>query len=151
MLVILLGTALLITTSAVSQQNQTVIDAVHKGHPVGHEQNGVEAVRTALAAGGNVNESDKSGWTPLMYAALECRANIVKFLLDNGANVNARSDNTGKGFLDTGQTALLIASGCFHRSSSRTTRPGAPHVSRLRPIRTVRTREDGQRSSCAWG
>ena len=111
-LIILLGT-FLIATSVVSQQNPTVIDAVHKGHHVGHEQDGVEAVRAALAAGGNVNESDQSGWTPLMYAALECRANIVKLLLDKRANVNARSHSTGKEFLDTCQTPLLIASGCF--------------------------------------
>jgi Ankyrin repeats (3 copies)/Ankyrin repeats (many copies)/Putative peptidoglycan binding domain len=111
-LIILLGTFLL-ATSAVSQQNPTVIDAVHRGHLVGHEQDGVEAVRAALAAGDNVNESDESGWTPLMYAALECRDNIVKLLLNKGANVNARSHSTGKGFLDTGQTPLLIASGCF--------------------------------------
>jgi ankyrin repeat protein len=54
-----------------------VCDAVHKGHAVGHEQDGVDAVREALAAGGDVNERDQAGWTPIMHAALECRAQIL--------------------------------------------------------------------------
>lgn len=98
----------------VSAQPPSVIDAVHRGHAVGHEQDGVEAVRAALAAGGNVNERDQAGWTPLMWAALECRAEITKLLLDRGADVSlqAKSDRSDF-FLDSGQTAILVASGCF--------------------------------------
>src|SRR5438270_446582 len=63
-------------------QHQTlVIDAVHKGDAVGHEQDGERAIRDAIAAAGNVNERDQSGWTPLMHAALECRADEMKLLL----------------------------------------------------------------------
>lgn len=36
----------------------------------------MDAVRAALAAGGNVKERDRANWTPLMHAALECRADI---------------------------------------------------------------------------
>ena len=96
------------------QQPASLIDAVHKGHAVGHEQDGVEAVRSALAAGGSVNERDKSGWTPLMHAALECRAQIVKLLLDNGSNVSLHANSTRVStFMDHGQQALGIAAGCF--------------------------------------
>lgn len=112
-IVILVAYTLTFAVAVFSQQNLPVIDAVQESHPVGHEQIGMDAVRAALTAGGNVNERDKSGWTPLMYAALECRANIVKLLLDGGANANVRSDATGTKFFDTGQTPLLIASGCF--------------------------------------
>ena len=35
-----------------AQESTPVIDAVHKGHAVGHEQDGINAVRTALATGG---------------------------------------------------------------------------------------------------
>lgn len=108
-----LGLLLLYNSSASAHQNFSVINAVDKGHAVGHEDDGVRAVRDALQAGGNVNERDNSGWTPLMHAALECRANIVTVLLDHGADVNARSDTAGTGFPNTGQTALLLASGCF--------------------------------------
>ena len=69
-----------------------LIDAVHKGHAVGHEQDGVNAIRDALAAGGDVNERDKSGWTPLMHAALECRADEMKLLLDKGGDPKLRGN-----------------------------------------------------------
>ena len=48
-----------------------------------------------------------------MYAALECRAEIVNVLLENGAHPNLRAVSTGESFMEKGQTALLIASGCF--------------------------------------
>jgi ankyrin repeat protein len=63
---------------ALAQESTPVIDAVHKGHAVGHEQDGVDAVRAALTADGDVNELDKTGWTPLMWAALECRAHAAR-------------------------------------------------------------------------
>jgi ankyrin repeat protein len=90
-----------------------VCDAVHKGHAVGHEQDGVDAVREALAAGGDVNELDQAGWTPIMHAGLECRAQILDLLLEHGAQVNVRSKTTNKGFMTTGETPLLLAAGCF--------------------------------------
>ncbi len=77
----------------------SVIDAVHKGHAVGHERDGLVAVRTALEAGGNVNQRDESGWTPLMHAALECRGEITKLLLDHSADVNVRAHNGKGGFV----------------------------------------------------
>jgi hypothetical protein len=91
-----------------------VIDAVHKGHAVGHEQEGVNAIRDALAAGGDVNERDKSGWTPLMHAALECRADETKLLLDKGGDPKLRGNTVEDGgFTETGLTPMLLAAGCF--------------------------------------
>ena len=97
----------LICCSAFAQQ-LPVIDAVAEGHCVGDEDKGVAAVRKVLAAGGNVNERDQAGWTPLVHAALECRAEIVKAFLESGADPNARAVSTGKSFLEGGQTPLLI-------------------------------------------
>jgi ankyrin repeat protein len=95
-------------------KNTPVIDAVHKGHAVGHEQDGVSAIREALAAGGNVNERDKSGWTPLMHAALECRADEMKLLLEKGANPKLRGNAVeGAGFTESGLDPMLLAAGCF--------------------------------------
>jgi ankyrin repeat protein len=90
-----------------------VSDAVHRGHAVGHEQDGVDAVRAALAAGGDVNERDSDGWTPLMHAALECRAQIVALLLERGGDPKLRAHAGRGGYKDSGQTALHIAAGCF--------------------------------------
>ena len=45
--------------------------------------------------GGDMNNPDRYGWTPLHYAAYNDRKEAVSFLLGNGANVNA-SDLSGK-------------------------------------------------------
>ena len=44
---------------------------------------------------------DYKGWTPLIYASTGGRDNVVAYLLDQGANVNAESAN--------GTTALMMA------------------------------------------
>ena len=100
-------------TTASAQQRPSVADAVHKGHAVGHERDGVKAVRAALFAGGDVNQIDASGWTPLMHACLECRGNIVELLLEHGANVSLRASSTASSFMSHGQSALNIAASCF--------------------------------------
>jgi ankyrin repeat protein len=95
-------------------QQAPVTDAVHKGHAVGHEQDGVDAIRAALAAGGSVNERDTSGWTPLMHAALECRADEMKLLLDKGADPTLRGNAVENGvFVESGLDPVLLAAGCF--------------------------------------
>jgi ankyrin repeat protein len=97
-----------------AQQPPSVIDAVSKSHAVGREADGVAAVLEALAAGGDVNERDKTGWTPLMFASLECRAEVVNLLLNRGADVTLQADGGRKtNFMDHGQTVLTIGSSCF--------------------------------------
>ena len=108
-----IGLVFLLSPGLLAQSKSPVCDAVHKGHAVGHEQDGVDAVREALAAGGDVNERDAAGWTPIMHAALECRAQILDLLLEHGAQVNVRSETTNEGFMTTGRTPLLVAAGCF--------------------------------------
>jgi hypothetical protein len=109
-----IGLLFLVSTGAfLGQTKSPVCDAVHKGHAVGHEQDGVNAVREALAAGGDVNERDRAGWTPIMHAALECREQILDLLLQQGAQVNVRGETTNEGFMTTGRTPLMLAAGCF--------------------------------------
>lgn len=107
------GLVFVLSAGLLAQSKSTVCDAVHKGHAVGHEQDGVNAVSEALAAGSDVNERDQAGWTPIMHAALECRPQILDLLLEHGALVNVRSETTNKGFMTTGRTPLLVAAGCF--------------------------------------
>jgi hypothetical protein len=112
--VLCIAVLLLGVMPAASQRRPSVIEAVHKGHPVGREQDGIEAVRVALAAGGDVNERDSSEWTPLMHAALECRAEIVDLLVEQGADVRLRASSARTtSFMDHGQSALTIAASCF--------------------------------------
>ncbi len=64
-----------------------------------------DALRTLLAKGADVDESAASGptagYTSLMTAVRNGAPKLVRFLLDNGANVNARAKN--------GTTPLALA------------------------------------------
>jgi ankyrin repeat protein len=74
----------------VSVQASPLHDAVEAGD--------LEKVKAAIAAGYDVNEIDKSnerslrhGTTPLQRAALKGNFEMVKYLVEHGANVNGRS------------------------------------------------------------
>jgi ankyrin repeat protein len=64
-------------------------------------RNDLEAVKTLLAQGANVNGSSGDGYTAVMYAAFYGNSETVEYLLDHGADVNARDKN--------GLTALIEA------------------------------------------
>ena len=46
------------------------------------------ALRAAIEAGDDINEWDNLGMTPLLYAVFRDDINIVRFLLDGGADPN---------------------------------------------------------------
>ncbi|MEJ6782647.1 ankyrin repeat domain-containing protein [Aminobacter sp. Piv2-1] len=59
---------------------------------VAAEKGDVEAVRTEVAAGAHVNESDGDGWCALHLAALNARAAVVETLLEHPEiDVNCRN------------------------------------------------------------
>ena len=100
----------LIAALATSAQPNTVESeqlqsAVSKGHRLGFEETGVEAVRELLDRGLNVNAKDGAGWTALMMASLEGLPKVVELLLNRGADPNTDSARA--------ETALIIAAGCF--------------------------------------
>ena len=45
-----------------------------------------------LQAGAELESRDHIGWTALFHATYAGHQNVVKFLLENGANMEARSD-----------------------------------------------------------
>ena len=49
----------------------------------------IEAVQDFLRSGVDVNDSDRSNWTPLMYAAWKGQVEVVRMLVGAGANVDA--------------------------------------------------------------
>jgi len=61
----------------------------------------VDEVKRLLDRGTNVDAREENGETPLMYAAVEDRTEIVEILLDRGSDINAASLN--------GETALTKA------------------------------------------
>jgi ankyrin repeat protein len=60
------------------------------------------AIQTALAGGDDINGRDKSGATALMWAANGGHAEVVKLLLEKGADVNVKR-------IGDGITALAVA------------------------------------------
>lgn len=64
-------------------------------------ENDLEGVKQALKQGALINYCDEFDWTPLMCAAFENRVEMVKFLLDAGADVSLRNK--------VGETALDMA------------------------------------------
>jgi ankyrin repeat protein len=51
-------------------------------------------VRTIVAAdAGSINSKDNNGDTPLYLACLRCKVAVANFLIDKGANVNARNNS----------------------------------------------------------
>jgi ankyrin repeat protein len=59
-------------------------------HWAAHREGGVEMCQQLLRAGADVNASGSKWWrTPLAWAADAGRAGAVRFLLENGADVNS--------------------------------------------------------------
>lgn len=56
----------------------------------------VEAYRTHVLAGHNINGRDAQGWTPLMTASASGNARAVRFLLEEGADACLRESGTNK-------------------------------------------------------
>ncbi len=65
------------------------------------------AVKKRVKEGGDVNEFDKWGWTPLHWAVYYRSLPVTKFLLENGADPNIQT--TGAyGSMHAGSTPLMI-------------------------------------------
>jgi len=68
----------------------------------------VKAVKEFIKKGANVNEKDNNGFTILMLTARQNNPEIIKLLLDAGADMNAVS---GEATFDGKYTALALAAG----------------------------------------
>lgn len=66
------------------------------------------AVKKRVNEGGDVNEFDKWGWTPLHWAVYYRSLPVTKFLLENGANPNVQTIRS-YGSVKSGSTPLIIA------------------------------------------
>lgn len=65
-------------------------------------RNRLETAALLISKGADINQGNDIGYTPLMAAAREGFVDMVKLLIDHGANVNAATTNLG-------DTALTLA------------------------------------------
>jgi len=90
----------LLLGSAVSlQAGASLVKAATKGN--------LESVKQCVAAGENVNEADKYGWTPLMWGVYYQHLPVTEFLLEKGADPNLQTTAKYSSF-PTGTTALHL-------------------------------------------
>lgn len=94
--------------------DSALLAASLKGHTV--------VAKILLAAGAELNPQ---GWTPLHYAAFEGRVEMVKFLLDKGADKNAVAPND--------YTPLMLAVRNGHEDAARALLYGDPDVNYKAP------------------
>jgi ankyrin repeat protein len=66
-----------------------------QGESPGTEAEALEAVKFTLALGGNVNSADDDGFTPMHGAATRGANSIIRFLYDNGAQLDPKSKEEG--------------------------------------------------------
>ena len=67
----------------------------------------MKVAKALIDRGAVVDERDKDGFTPLIWAANRGAARLVKLLLDSGADVNAKTTQK----YNSGRTALMFAQG----------------------------------------
>ncbi len=68
------------------------------------------AAKRGVASGENVNELDKWGCTPLIWAVYYRNKPMVELLLENGANPNMACTKEPNASLPKGVTPLIVAS-----------------------------------------
>lgn len=81
--------------SGLAQNQKTLCDVVQAGN--------VTAARKLIADGASLESRNSKGWTPLIIATESTNTEMVKLLIEKGADVNAKSASTN------GSTVLCFA------------------------------------------
>ena len=82
---------LLITIIAVFLESLVISDTIHNYAKDGD----IVGLREQLDLGKDVSSEDELGWTPLHYAAFENHKASAIFLINRGANLNAKAMENG--------------------------------------------------------
>ncbi len=77
--------------------------AMNKSFHIPASKGELNTIKTQLDGGRDIDSRDAAGQTALMYAADAGQMEVVRYLVANGADVNAESDGLGRG------TALIYA------------------------------------------
>jgi hypothetical protein len=89
------------------------------GESPGTNEEALQAARLAYELGGDVNAVNDFGYTALHGAAHRGAVDLVRFLADKGARLDARLTKSGGGGVGwkEGWTPLAIADGLFYANS----------------------------------
>ena len=90
-------------------------DALHRVAQMGD----VDAVKSEIGAGADINEPNKDGWMPLHYAGYADKVSVAETLIAHGADVDARNNK--------GQSPLGVARASESKSVEEL------HISPMRP------------------
>src|SRR5262249_18983647 len=93
------------------------------------EQRALEALKTMIGLGADVNQASDTGWTGMHAAAFLGANGVIQFLVDNGAKVNVRNG--------CGQTPLSLAAGTDARGLLSRVTPHQETVALLRKLGAV--------------
>jgi serine/threonine-protein phosphatase 6 regulatory ankyrin repeat subunit B len=105
------------------------------GESAGTNEEAFEAVKLAYELGSkDVNAADDFGYAPLHGAALRGSPEIVQFLVDKGANVEAKTR-------DEGWTPLRIADGVYYTGTVKRGREAGALLRRLMQARGLPVQE----------
>ena len=75
-------------------------------------QEGLDVVHHLISAGCDVNKANKSGWTPLHQASRLGHQQLVRFLLDYGAEMKTGNDTIGHNEITEKKLDVSILSRC---------------------------------------
>jgi ankyrin repeat protein len=81
-------------SNAKDRWGETVLHSVSRGKR--GSQGGVRVAKILLERGADVNTRRKNDWTPLHFASYFGNVEIVRLLLDHGANLDAATGNMGE-------------------------------------------------------
>jgi ankyrin repeat protein len=101
-----------------------------QGESPGTEEEALAAVKLAFSLGDDVNASNGIGFTALHGAAIRGANSVIKFLVDNGARINAKDKR--------GRTAFTVADEGAGDSNQRRQLDTASY---LRELMTARSRQ----------
>ena len=104
------------------------------GEDPGTEREALEAVKVALALGGDVNAIDKNGDTAMHGAAYKQFPSVVQLLVDQGAVVDVWNTKNRQGW-----TPLRIAVGVHRGMNFRFSKPTADVIARIMTAEGVST------------
>ena len=111
---------------AMDDETTPLMMAAGYGRTIGEsrvtESNALEAVKLAIELGADVNASNDVGETALHGAAYQGRNSVVQFLVDKGANLNAKTL--------AGNTPLFVAEGGVYHSGGYHAHPGTAELIR---------------------